>query len=51
MRWLLAPLRVDPETKMPKFSEDGVTTQLTEILGGKAPDQFDAIWQYLRSLK
>jgi mono/diheme cytochrome c family protein len=51
MRWLLAPLRVDPETKMPKFSEDGVTTQLTEILGGKASDQFDAIWQYLRSLK
>ena len=50
-RWILAPLRVDPETKMPKFSEDGVTTQLGDVLGGKAADQFDAIWQYLRSLK
>ena len=50
-RWLLAPLRIDPETKMPKFSDDGITTQLTEVLGGKAVDQFDAIWQYLRSLK
>jgi mono/diheme cytochrome c family protein len=50
-RWVLAPLRADPETKMPKFSEDGVTTQLSDVLGGKAGDQFEAIWQYLRSLK
>ncbi len=50
-RWLLAPLRIDAETKMPKFSEDGITTQLSDILGGKATDQFDAIWQSLRSLK
>lgn len=50
-RWVLAPLRADPETKMPKFSEDGVTTQLSDVLGGKAGEQFEAIWQYLRSLK
>lgn len=50
-RWMLHPLRIDPETKMPKFSEDGQTTQRTEVLGGKAADQFDAIWQHLRSLK
>ena len=49
-RWILAPLRVDAETKMPKFSEDGVTTQITDVLGGKAGEQFEAIWQYLRSL-
>ena len=49
-RWILAPLRVDADTKMPKFSEDGVTTQLTDVLGGKAVEQFEAIWQYLRSL-
>jgi mono/diheme cytochrome c family protein len=49
-RWLLAPLRVDAETKMPKFSEDGVTTQITDVLGGKAAAQFEAIWQYLHSL-
>ncbi len=50
LRWLLAPLRIDAETKMPKFSEDGVTTQLTDVLGGKAGEQFEAIWEYLRSL-
>jgi mono/diheme cytochrome c family protein len=50
-RWLLAPLRIDADTKMPKFSEDGVTTQLSDVLDGKAPQQFDAIWQYLRSAK
>ncbi len=49
-RWLLAPLRIDADTKMPKFSEDGVATQLTDVLGGKAVEQFEAIWQYLRSL-
>jgi mono/diheme cytochrome c family protein len=50
-RWMLHPLRVDPETKMPKFSEDGKTTQLTDVLEGKAPAQFEAVWDFLRSLK
>ena len=50
-RWLLNPPRVDPDTKMTKFSEDGETTQLTEILGGKAREQVEAIWQYLQTLK
>ena len=36
---------------MPKFSEDGVTTQLTDVLEGKAAQQFDAVWQYLRTVK
>jgi hypothetical protein len=35
---------------MPKFSEDGQTTQRAEVLGGKAGEQFDAIWQYLHSI-
>lgn len=50
-RWLLAPLRIDAETKMPKFSEDGVSTQITDVLDGKAAQQFDAIWQYLQTVK
>ncbi len=49
-RWMLNPLRIDPETKMPKFSEDAQTTQKTDVLGGKAPEQFGAIWQYLHTL-
>lgn len=50
-RWMLNPLRVDPDTKMPKFSEDHTTTQLTDALDGKATPQFEAIWQYLQTLK
>ena len=50
-RWLLAPLRIDADTKMPKFSDDGVNTQLTDVLDGKAAQQFDAIWQYLQTVK
>jgi mono/diheme cytochrome c family protein len=47
MRWVLHPLRIDPETKMPKFADDEGKTPLTDILGGRAEDQFDAIWQFL----
>ena len=50
-RWMLAPLRIDPDTKMPKFSDDAVGTQITDVLEGKADKQFDAIWQYLRTVK
>jgi mono/diheme cytochrome c family protein len=50
-RWLLAPLRIDADTKMPKFSEDGVSTQISDVLDGKADKQFDAIRQYLRTVK
>jgi len=49
-RWLSAPLRIDSSTKMPKFSDDGKTTALTDVYEGKAPEQFEAMWQYLRSL-
>lgn len=47
MRWVMAPLRIDPETKMPKFADDDGNTPLTDVLGGKAAEQYDAIWQYL----
>ncbi len=50
-RWMLAPLRIDPDSKMPKFSDDGVRTQIGDILEGSAPAQFDAIWHYLRTVK
>ena len=46
-RWVLAPLRIDPETKMPRFADDEGNTPLSDVLGGKAAAQFEAIWQYL----
>ena len=47
LRWALAPLRIDPETKMPRFADDDGNTPLSDVLEGRAAAQFDAIWQYL----
>jgi hypothetical protein len=46
LRWMRKPMRFQPGTKMPQFSEDGKTT-LKEILEGDADRQFEAIWNYL----
>ena len=46
-RWVLAPLRIDPETKMPRYADDDGNTPLSDVLEGKAAAQFDAIWQFL----
>ncbi len=50
-RWLMHPLRIDPETKMPRFSDDEGKTPLTDFFEGKASEQYDAIWQYLQTFK
>lgn len=50
-RWMLDPLRIDPLTKMPRYSEDRQTTKLINVLDGQAAQQFDAIWLYLRQLQ
>jgi hypothetical protein len=47
IRWSLAPLRIDPETKMPKVANDEGKTPLTDVLDGNADAQFEAIWYYL----
>lgn len=49
-RWVLNPQRVDPETKMPRFSDDEGKTPLSDHFEGKASEQFEAIWQYLQSV-
>ena len=50
-RWVLAPTRIDPDTKMPKYADPEGVTQLTDPYDGKGPAQFDAIWQYIRTVK
>jgi hypothetical protein len=45
------PLRIDPETKMPRFADDEGKTPLADVLGGRAAEQFDAIWQYLHTVE
>jgi cytochrome c2 len=46
-RWMRYPTRFDPTTRMTRFSTDDGTTPLKDMLGGKADDQFEAVWQYL----
>ena len=35
---------------MPKYADERGKTAFTDVLGGDAEAQFDAIWQYLREL-
>jgi len=50
-RWMRDPLRIDPQTKMPKYAVDGKKTKILEILDGNAHQQFEALWQYLNAVK
>lgn len=50
-RWMRDPLRIDPQTKMPKYSADGKSTKIKEILGGDAAKQYEALWHYLQSVE
>jgi len=50
-RWTLAPTRIDPDTKMPKYADPEGVTQLTDPYDGKGPAQFEAIWEYIRAVK
>ena len=45
-RWMDNPRSVTPSTKMPSYSKDG-KSQRSDVLGGDAAKQFEAIWQYI----
>lgn len=49
-RWMDDPAVVTPGTKMPKYA-DGNASQRTDVLEGDASKQYEAIWQYIHSLK
>ncbi len=46
LRWMRKPMRFQPGTKMPQFSEEGKST-LKEVLDGDADRQFEAMWEYM----
>ena len=50
-RWVLAPTRIDPDTKMPKYADPEGVTQLSDPYEGKGPVQFEAIREYIRTVK
>jgi mono/diheme cytochrome c family protein len=48
-RWLLNPLKIDPQTKMPSYFDETGQSPL-EDLGGRADAQINAMWMHLREL-
>ena len=50
MRWMLDPLRIDPDSRMPKFADAKGKTAFSDVLDGDAKRQFDAIWHWFRTL-
>ena len=46
-RWMLDPMRIEPATKMPKYTDPQGMSQLTDALGGDGSRQFEAIRHYL----
>jgi mono/diheme cytochrome c family protein len=50
LRWLDNPPRLEPQTKMPRFTGDTGRSLQTEILDGDAHAQWDAILAYLTQL-
>ena len=49
-RWLADPKRIDIESKMPTYATNG-RTAFSDALGLDAAQQFEAIWQYLQTLR
>ena len=50
LRFVLDPPRHDVTTRMPKLAPDGRRTNVTTLLGGDARRQFEAIWQFIRTV-
>ena len=46
-RWMLNPIKVDPETKMPAFADAEAKSAIRDVYDGDATKQFEAIWQFL----
>jgi hypothetical protein len=47
-RWLMNPTLIDPQTKMPVYFSDYPQSPLTEVHGGDASKQINAVWEYLK---
>jgi len=47
-RWVMNPVALEPNTKMPVYFDAQGRSQLTEILEGDGEKQINAIWQYVR---
>jgi mono/diheme cytochrome c family protein len=48
LRWILDPLRVDPQSRMPDYFDEDGRSVLVDVLEGDAKKQIEAIRQYLQ---
>ena len=48
-RWLRNPHRIDPNSRMPRYTADDGSALRQDILDGDAQKQFEAIWEYLKA--
>jgi cytochrome c1 len=46
-RWMPNPLRVTPDSKMPRYTQEDGSALRPDILEGDASRQFEALWHYL----
>lgn len=46
-RWMLNPIKVDPNTKMPAFADFEGKSAIRDVYNGDATKQFEAVWQFL----
>ena len=50
-RWTHWPQRIAPATIMPRYTKDRDHAQLDAPFAGDAEQQFEAVWQWMRTLK
>lgn len=50
-RWVHWPQRIAPATIMPRYTKDRDHAAQEAVLGGDAEKQFEAIWQWAKTLK
>ncbi|MCX6953752.1 MAG: c-type cytochrome [Verrucomicrobia bacterium] len=50
-RWMHWPQRISPATIMPRYTKDRDKGALDTPFDGKAEQQFEAVWQWVRTLK
>lgn len=48
IRWILNPLKIEPQTKMPVYFDEEGNSMLYDVLEGKTMKQVEAMWQYMR---
>ena len=49
IRWILNPLKIEPQTKMPVYFDEEGNSMLYDVLEGKTMKQVEAMWQYMRT--